>query len=592
MITYFSVSLSVLIIVLGSVILIYSEINFTNQSYEYCRQIVESDITLFDIYLRQLKTMAIVIAGDAEIHDAVTYRCDGDEQNYIDDFHYQRKAADKLRQITALGNVKSAYIIGAREPYEYYYGPSPKSDVDFGALSWFTDAVSLGYDRVVFTNDHPSDYFLTESGNDVVSIITPIYDKPSFFSVKIAYLVCDFDLSSIIPKASHQGDISIAIYDDKTPVYFSGQDLLTAEQQNRLSDNLSENRSSFVLEKTRGAAQSYLVVNRKSEVSEWSISGLRPLSGVDRIRTALSSFMSAALIVSVLIVVLLSVLISRSLLVPMNKLIASFDGLAAGETDVRFEKTNSEEINTLSNTAENMLRRINELTEDLITKQKQFSNEQLKVLQNQINPHFLNNTLQSVKSFAVIGDMDSVSKMMTLLGKLLAYSVYEPFEMVRLRDELLYTENYLLLEKIRYPLITYHIDVDEKVQDVFVPKLILQPLAENSIEHGFSDSKEGSVSICADIDESELHIVVTDSGSGIGEEKQKEIALALGEGNPCGASSSIGLLNVHQRIQSIFGGEYGVSVLSREGMSTSVVITIPRETQGGGTEAGGEADED
>ena len=287
-------------------------------------------------------------------------------------------------------------------------------------------------------------------------------------------------------------------------------------------------------------------------------------------------YVGVSLAASILLVLLLSVLISRSLFAPLNKLVASFKEIAAGQATVQLEKTDSEELNALSQTAGYMLERIGELTNNLLRQQRQYADEQLKALQNQINPHFLNNTLQALKSFAVTGDMDAVSKMTTMLGKLLSYSVYEPFGMVRLEEELRYTETYIALQKIRYPQISFFIDADESALNAMVPKLVIQPLVENAIEHGLSTRKDGIIKIIAEADEREIHIIVMDNGGGFTPDKLGEINALLADGNPYGAKQSIGLLNVCQRIRNTYGQQYGVSILFRAGMNTSAIITIPR----------------
>ncbi len=302
-----------------------------------------------------------------------------------------------------------------------------------------------------------------------------------------------------------------------------------------------------------------------------------PLTEIDALRSSVTSFAAVAILFSILAVVILSSLISKSILIPIDRLVKSFSQIAHGETDVTFEQSDSAEVNLLARTAREMLDHIHSLSGDLIRKEKQFSREQLKVLQHQINPHFLNNALQTVKSLAVTGNMDAVSRMATLLGKLLAYSVYEPFGRVPLSEELQYTENYIILQKNRYPGIEYSIDCEDGLRNVPVPKLIIQPLVENAIEHGLPGSREGHISVCVEADEGEIHMIVSDSGTGFSEEKKKEVTAKLNGGSADGSSGSIGLLNVHRRIQSIYGKPYGISILSRAGMNTSVVITIPRK---------------
>ena len=577
MIILFSVAFSLIAIISDNVILSYSVTGFRNQSYEYCRQIVETNNTLLDTYFQQMKDVSMIIANDTDVIEAVTYRNTTGIADYPTNLFYQRKVMDKIKQIDILGNIETSIIIGKQYQYLYYYGNSPKRNYNFETQDWFMQTIKKDGYTTHFTGYHNTDYLLTSDGKDTISIITPILNTSQYISAQVGYLMCDFQISSIISGTGARETIPIAIYDGLTPVYFSSSGLLSKEQQEMLANHLAQGQETFMLGRDNKSFRSYLVVSQTSRISGWTILGLKPLTEIDNMRTSVISFTVAIIGVSILVVVLLSLLVSKSILIPIDKLVKSFNRIAHGETEVHFDKSNSGEVNLLAQTAQEMLDHISELTKDLIYKQEQFSKEQLKALQNQINPHFLNNTLQSIKSLAVAGEVASVSGMTTLLGKLLTYSVYEPFGKVRLSEELQYTENYIILQKIRYPGIDYSIDCEECIKEISVPKLIIQPLVENSIEHGFSGSKNGCITICADADVDEIHIIVADNGNGISEEKSREIMYRLENRDPGDAPDGIGLLNVHKRIQSIYGDRYGISILSRTGMNTSVIISVPRQ---------------
>lgn len=579
MILFFSFAFSIMIAAFGSVILHYGISAFRNQSYAYCQQIVESSIDLMDTYFGQMKDVSMIIANDADVIEAVNYRNSAQTTDYETELYYQRKVTDKIKQIDVLGNIETSLIIGNQYQYLYYYGTSPKRNYDFKNQKWFMDTIQQSGHTTRFTGYHDTDYLLSGTQGKAISIITPILNTSQYTTAQVAYFMCDFQLSSVISGAHSGSNVSIAVYDGQTPVYFPSEIQLTEEQKDRLSESLAQGQRSFTLEAASDSPQSYLVVNQASKISGWSILGLMPLTEIDDLRSSVTSFAAVVILISILVVIVLSLLVSKSILIPIDRLVGSFNQVAHGETDVIFAQSGSQEVNLLARTAQEMLEHINLLSKDLIQKQKQFSQEQLKVLQHQINPHFLNNALQSVKSLAVTGNMDAVSRMATLLGKLLSYSVYEPFGRVPLSEELQYTENYIILQKARYPNIDYSVDCEDDIRDAPVPKLIVQPLVENAIEHGLPGNKEGHISICAEADEDEIHVIVADSGTGFSEEKKEEVTARLKNGDTDSASGGIGLLNVHRRIQSIYGKPYGISILSRPGMNTSVVITIPREEE-------------
>ena len=135
MIIFFSVAFSLIAIISDNVILSYSVTGFRNQSYEYCRQIVETNIVLLDTYFRQMKDISMIIANDADVIEAVTYRNGTEAGDYPTELYYQRKVTDKIKQIDILGNIETSIIIGDDYTYLYYYGISPKRNFDFGVYA-------------------------------------------------------------------------------------------------------------------------------------------------------------------------------------------------------------------------------------------------------------------------------------------------------------------------------------------------------------------------------------------------------------------------------------------------------------------------
>ena len=234
------------------------------------------------------------------------------------------------------------------------------------------------------------------------------------------------------------------------------------------------------------------------------------------------------------------------------------------------------EVDRIAETAMQMLEKNDRLTAEVVEEGRQRAQAQMRALQHQINPHFLNNVLQSMKALAVCGDTEAISKMATLLGRLLAYSVYDPYDMVPLASEFEYTETYIALQNVRFQnKILCTVDLPEEAKRFMVPKLIIQPLAENAIEHGFLPSEGGHIALSADLDEKDLYIAVTNTGRAIEPGQVEKLNRMLHEKKAETQSASIGMLNVLARLQSSFGGGADLRVMSRDGMNTSIVLTLP-----------------
>lgn len=577
MIFSFSIVFIITIIIFGSLILNYNITSYQKQSYDSINKVVKANLSLIDNYLDQLITVSKIVANDQDIIKAVTYRNSVQEIDYSVELYNQREVANKIKQLDVLSNITNALIIGNDHEYLYYYGSSPVRGYRFDQQEWFNKAAYIDEKYIRFTNFHPTDYLLDHGNRMTVSVITPIINTNQYYAAGHAFLMNDFNLDPIISDKSGQGNMQIAIYDEVNPVHFSNNSSLSTSQKERISEGLRNGDRSFTVDKSVDHPVSYLVVNETSQVSGWTILGIMPLTEIEQMRSTNTTVVIVMIVIACILVVILSGLISKSILNPMQSLLQRFNQIASGRRDISFKESRSMEINLIAKTADHMLKNINQLSDDVIEEQKRLATEQLKVLQHQINPHFLNNVLQSIKAMAVCGDTESISKATTLLGKILSYSVYNPYELVELKQELSYTINYITLQNIRFnSLIHYNLSCDEELDHFLVPKLMIQPLVENAIEHGFDDRKEGNLSIVVEDEGNEIYIAITNDGSVIGSAEVERINRMLSNQDTYKQNQSIGLLNLNQRLKSCYGMQAGVKILSREGMNTSVVITIPK----------------
>ncbi|MBQ4901273.1 sensor histidine kinase [Paenibacillus sp. Marseille-P2973] len=581
MIFSFSIVFIALIVVFGSLILNYNISSYQKQSYDSINKVVKANLSLIDNHLDQLITVSKIVANDQDIINAVTYRNSVQEIDYSVELYNQREVASKIKQLDVLGNITNALIIGNNHEYLYYYGSSPVRGYRFDQQDWFYKAAYMEDKYIRFTNFHPTDYLLNYRNRKTVSVITPIINANQYYAAERTFLMTDFNLDPILSDKNGQGNMQIAIYDGINPVHFANNSHLSTMQKEEISEGLRKGKKSFIVAKSGDHPVSYLVVNETSLVSGWAILGIMPLNEVEELRSTNTTVVIAMVVIACMLVVLLSGLISKSILNPMQSLLQRFNQIASGRRDVSFKESRSKEINLIAETADHMLKNINQLTDEVVEEQRRLATEQLKVLQHQINPHFLNNVLQSIKAMAVCGDTESISKATTLLGKILSYSVYNPYELVELKQELSYTENYIILQNIRFNgLIKYSMSCDEQLDHFLVPKLMIQPLVENAIEHGFEDRKEGHLSIVVEDAGSEIYIAITNDGAAVDSVEVERINSMLSNQDTYKQNQSIGLLNLNQRLKSCYGMQAGVKMLSREGMNTSIVITIPKRKEG------------
>ncbi|MDD2972780.1 MAG: histidine kinase [Lachnospiraceae bacterium] len=219
-------------------------------------------------------------------------------------------------------------------------------------------------------------------------------------------------------------------------------------------------------------------------------------------------------------------------------------------------------------------------TIQLSTKQAEFL-----ALQNQINPHFLYNTLDAIRGDALCAGMDNIADITEALSTFFRYTITEVGNLVTLEDELENIDNYFTIQKYRFgDKLKIHIDIeeDDEILQLQCPKLMLQPIVENAIFHGLEKkNKGGIVSIDFDVSDSRVVINVRDDGIGIDEDtlnkiNQKLDHISMGyivdEGKH---KSGIALNNVCRRIKLLFGEEYGIHIYSMQGLGTQACISLP-----------------
>lgn len=213
---------------------------------------------------------------------------------------------------------------------------------------------------------------------------------------------------------------------------------------------------------------------------------------------------------------------------------------------------------------------------------------ELTALQSQINPHFLYNTLDSIRGQALIDDNKEIARMVEALAAFFRYSISRSGNLVRLREELANIENYMLIQRYRFNN-RFSLEVivdegDEEAYNFLIPKLIIQPVVENAIFHGLEEKLEGgSVTIEAIVTEQNLILTISDNGKGMDEETLNKLNSRIRNngsemvevGEKGQRNTGIALPNIHKRIQLLFGEEYGVNVYSTAGQGTDVEITIP-----------------
>ena len=198
----------------------------------------------------------------------------------------------------------------------------------------------------------------------------------------------------------------------------------------------------------------------------------------------------------------------------------------------------------------------------------------MRVLQNQISPHFLYNTLNSLRWMAILQKQDHMKEMIDSLNRLLAYSFRGTGRPVPLQEELEALDDYAKIQKVRYRHFTLEVLLEDELRQAAVLKFLLQPLIENALIHGIATATEdGVIQIGGERRGHMLELTVRDNGNGMEPDKLEELRQKLKRGTMDGGS--VGLANVHERIQLHYGEQFGLDIDSTPGEGTLVRLRLP-----------------
>ncbi len=323
--------------------------------------------------------------------------------------------------------------------------------------------------------------------------------------------------------------------------------------------------------------ESYQVVKKRSE--GWNIMGVFPVSDVRAVVTEMQYITIMLFICTSALMLFFLNRINAMIIIPLNQLQTLMHSAENGHINVRFPVESKDEIGALGNSFNQMLSEIQKLLKIIDEENKQKREAELQVLQEQIKPHFLYNTLDTINWIAMECGATEIVRLVTALTNLFRISLNKGKEFISVGNEILQVKNYLIIQSIRYEeMFDCVFDVQSDVSNYSVLKLILQPLVENSIYHGIKErfskdtSFSGTITITAKKTNDMIVLSVKDNGLGITPDRVKKINKMFESGVQ---TVGFGLFNVNQRLKYAFGVKYGLNVTSVEGEGTEVLVYHP-----------------
>lgn len=531
---------SLLVLFLGSLIL-YNYRLSTNQAQDVSRYLTG----LFTSTYEQYEAYLITISNNENYQNYILHR--NNESSIFYSF-YTLNMGKKIKSNLVLTDYKGNILLQTFN--------IPRDN------DYFQSFNNMIRDKVLNSND-PNNietglYSFIETTSEYV-ISGPIFKEGEIIGFAYVYLNGD-DWNYELSSQEFNGVIT-----DEFDNIIATSSKMIASKINKFKPDMSKNRikilnSNYLIRHNRLREQGiniYSLVEARSSINAYLMGG-------------------AIILIPGISMLILSQVFSKKIAFnnskSINKLINEIYVVMDGNLDYKINLDTNDEIETIADNINELLERIRELnkrnTELLNTKRI----SEIKQLEAQFNPHFLYNTLETIR-YLIFLDQKAASDLISLLTQILRYSISKGSDEVKFSENIEYTKVFLKIYKYRFDKnFDYSIDISDECNDVYVPKLLLQPIIENSIKYGYINKAALNIGIKARIQDEYLVIVVEDDGSGIEEGELKKINDALHQ--EINSTEHVGLFNTARRLILQFGDDSSIHLDSQVNKGTKVTLKI------------------
>ena len=326
--------------------------------------------------------------------------------------------------------------------------------------------------------------------------------------------------------------------------------------------------------------KNYVVLSGDSTISDYKYISAYPLELYEHKLSTMKLQIIGILLLLMIIIFILAYVASVRSYSPLNEIISFLDNSQPPADSIEEEDKN--ELMYIINSIQTHINDKTKMAEILEERMKLLRKSQYDMLQTQINPHFLYNTLETINwmAYNMSNSENPVSKSLINLASFFRNTLTSGY-FVSIENEIKYTKEYINILALRYgDLFDIEWDIDESILSYTIIKICLQPIIENAVYHGIKQKNDkGLIKIKGLCDDNNIILIVSDDGVGIEKDALDELNKTLSETSFTNEKSHIGLSNVNQRIKIIFGDSYGIHVESTVGVGTDVYVTIPKKEQ-------------
>lgn len=558
----FFISSSIMLITITAMLFVgltlYSKFNKSAEQNAIIstRQVIDQVNLNLDYYLRSMMEIS------DSLNDLVYYKEDIDEKRLIEQMNMILTTRKDIVSLNIFS--KSGQVVVGAPSYKM------KKDADITRQDWFSTPVNEPA-NLYFSSPHVQNIF-EKQHSWVVSLSREIaFYRSNAKEQGVLAVDMNFNtLDQLCQKARLGKKGYIYLVDSSgNIVYHPQQQLINAGLKSEDVTEVMKHVSGIYFDKFNG--ENRLITIQTVNYCRWRIVGIAYLDEIVTTKREIGVFIGWTMVLGTLLVIFISAFISAKISKPIKELEKSMKMVEEGMLDISVNIEGEAEVVKLAGTFKMMLTRIRYLMGQIVQEQESKRQAEFEVLQAQINPHFLYNTLNSVIRMVESGKKEDAITMITALSKLFRISISKGRNIITIKEELEHASNYLIIQTTRYKnKFRFEIDAQEDILQCKTVKLILQPLIENAIYHGIEYMvDEGFIRVSAEKAGGKVLLQVSDNGSGIRPEVLENILAVKSEG------SGVGVKNVHERIQLWYGKEYGLEIVSEVDRGTTVRIWLP-----------------
>lgn len=482
-----------------------------------------------------------------------------------------------LKMLNYKDSIHSVFLFNQQGKSEYKIKGSALQGEGLNALNapWFEQAIqSNGTATIVDTFLLPNLVTTNLNRSYVFSVVRMVYNIFDPEDYAVVMINCDISfLEKICQELTLTPEQQIYIVSrDGNIIYHKDPQSLTFPIPQEISDALSQPEENPIITLD---GMEFLVCTQPCKGVDWEIVNLIPLEYINHPIEQSARIDSLIVLLMLLSWLAVFLILYMMILKPIKKLTIIMRLGESGDLNVQMKYRGTNEIGKLSNGFNNLIQQIQNLIANEYESKLRQKDLQLKWMQNQINPHFLYNALESIRMLTESKQDYETARMITALGAIARYSNRTYKELVPVSEEIKQLQNYISLQTACHPgKFQAYTDVPDSALKYKMLKFILQPIVENAITHGISGmEKNGQIRISAKAGDGLLIFRISDNGLGMTPEKLAQLTECTEtEG---GSDQNIGLTNVSNRIKLYYGEEYGLSFESEVNVGTTVTVRLP-----------------